>query len=330
MLNNEDLVEDEIKKVTKSSVKRVQFGSDEGQSDDQDEDDDDDGIFMNPLLFSTKENKERPKTRKEEKKLSDEEWSSDEDDGNDNKKMSKKEKREAVLGKRKKRAKNDVHDFFKNDEIEIVPQEKMPENDSDMDSDDMAETRALAKVMLRKKARNQILDSTYNRYTNFDDKALLPQWFVEEEQKHYRPNLPVTKEMVAEEKKILQEYNERPSKKVMEAKARKKRRLAKAMNKVKQKAQIIAEQDINEGSKMRQIQKLYKKEKTKMKEDKKYIVNKNFNTGGGKSKVARNTKLVDKRMKKDIKLEKAKAKKNKREGKAKNKMMQKKKKNKSN
>ena len=103
----------------------------------------------------------------------------------------------------------------------------------------------------------------------------------------------------------------------MEAKARKKRRLAKAMNKVKQKAQIIAEQDINEGSKMRQIQKLYKKEKAKMKEDKKYIVNKNFNTGGGKSKVARNTKLVDKRMKKDIKLEKAKAKKNKREGKAK-------------
>jgi hypothetical protein len=81
---------------------------------------------------------------------------------------------------------------------------------------------------------------------------------------------------------------------------------------------------------MRQIQKLYKKEKAKMKEDKKYIVNKNFNTGGGKSKVARNTKLVDKRMKKDIKLEKAKAKKNKREGKAKNKMMQKKKKNKSN
>ena len=257
---------------------------------------------MNPLLFSTKENKERPKTRKEAKELSDAEWSSDEDDAKDGKKMSKKDKKDSILGKRKKRSKNDVHDFFKNEEIEIVPQEKMLDVDSDLDSDDMAETRALAKVMLRKKARNQILDSTYNRYTNFDDKALLPQWFVEEEQKHYRPNLPVTKEMVAEEKKLLQEYNERPSKKVMEAKARKKRRLAKAMNKVKQKAQIIAEQDINEGSKMRQIQKLYKKEKAKMKEDKKYIVNKNFNTGGGKSKVGRNTKLVDKRMKKDIKL----------------------------
>lgn len=42
--------------------------------------------------------------------------------------------------------------------------------------------------------------------------------------------------MVAEEKRILKAYNERPSKKVMEAKARKKRRLAKAMDKIKQKA----------------------------------------------------------------------------------------------
>lgn len=100
----------------------------------------------------------------------------------------------------------------------------------------MAETRAIAKLMLRKKARTEILDSTYNRFANFDDEGALPQWFLEDEKKHFRPNLPVTKEMVAEEKRILKEYNERPSKKVMEAKARKKKRLAKAMNKIKQKA----------------------------------------------------------------------------------------------
>ena len=47
--------------------------------------------------------------------------------------------------------------------------------------------------------------------------------------------------MIAEEKRILKEYNERPSKKVAEAKARKKRKLAKAMNKVKVKAQVIAD-----------------------------------------------------------------------------------------
>jgi hypothetical protein len=43
-----------------------------------------------------------------------------------------------------------------------------------MDSDDMAETRAIAKLMLRKKNRREILDSTYNRYTNFDDPAMIP------------------------------------------------------------------------------------------------------------------------------------------------------------
>lgn len=105
-----------------------------------------------------------------------------------------------------------------------------------MDSDDIAETRALAKLMLRKKARNEILDMTYNRYSTHDDKSVLPSWFIEDEQRHYKPPIPVTKEMIQEEKRILKAYNERPSKKVMEAKARKKKKLARAMNKVKSKA----------------------------------------------------------------------------------------------
>ena len=134
----------------------------------------------------------------------------------------------------------------------MVPQEKFDEEELEMDSDDMAETRALAKFMFRKKNREMVLDATYNRYARFDDPNVLPGWFKEDEEKHYRPFIPVTKEMVAEEKKIMKEYDERPSKKVAEAKARKKKRLAKAMQKVKQKAQVIAEQeDIKEGSKMR-------------------------------------------------------------------------------
>ena len=113
--------------------------------------------------------------------------------------------------------------------------------ESDLDSDDMAETRALAKVMLRKKARTEIIDATYNRYATFDDEHELPDWFVTDEKKNFRPNIPITKEQVMEEKKALKIYNERPSKKVTEAKARKKRRLAKAMDKIKIKAQVIAE-----------------------------------------------------------------------------------------
>jgi AdoMet-dependent rRNA methyltransferase SPB1 len=63
-----------------------------------------------------------------------------------------------------------------------------------MDSDDMAETRALAKVMLRKKARTEIVDASYNRYANFDEETELPDWFVKDEKKNFRPNLPITKE----------------------------------------------------------------------------------------------------------------------------------------
>lgn len=209
-----------------------------------------------------------------------------------------------MLGKRKKREGDDgTNLLFEKTEIEVVPQENFEQGYSSMDSDDIAETRALAKVMLRKKARNEILESTYNRFANHDDVSVLPEWFVEDERKNYKPAIPVTKEMIAEEKAFLKAYNERPSKKVMEAKARKKKKLAKAMNKVKSKAQVIAEQDINEGSKMRQIEKLYKKEKNKLKETKSYVVSRNFRNVG-KAKQGRNMKFVDKRMKKETRAKK--------------------------
>ena len=193
------------------------------------------------------------------------------------------------------------------------------ESESDaesMDSETMAETRALAKVMLRKKARTEILDSTYNRYASHDDKSLLPDWFIEDEARHYRPNNvhAVTKEMVKEEREFLKAYNARPSKKVMEAKARKKKRLAKVMNKVRAKATVIAEQaEATEGSKMRQIQKLYKKEQDKHKEEKRYVVSRNFNNTGS-NKTPRGVKAVDRRMKKDKKIKKQREKKNKKNG----------------
>ena len=123
-----------------------------------------------------------------------------------------------------------------------------------------------------------------------------------------------TKEMIAEEKRFLKAYNERPSKKVQEAKARKKKRLAKAMNKIKNKATVIAEQqEMSEGSKMKQIQRLYKKEKSRHKEEKRYVVSRNFNNVGGKG-TPRNVKAVDARMKKDKRIAKARAKKNKKNG----------------
>jgi len=62
----------------------------------------------------------------------------------------------------------------------------------------------------------------------------------------------LTKEEVDIEKQQLKEWNARPSKKVTEAKNRKKMRLVKAMSKIKTKANIITNaSDATEGSKMR-------------------------------------------------------------------------------
>jgi len=152
--------------------------------------------------------------------------------------------------------------------------------------------------MLRKKDREAMIDGSYNRYTFNDDKDKLPTWFVEDEAKHFTPFINASKEEIAIEKETIKTYNTRPSKKVEEAKARKNKRIGKAMAKIRTKATVIADQDLNESSKMRQIQKLYKKEKAKHKEEKSYVVNKTFKSSGN-IKSGRNVKMVDARMRKD-------------------------------
>ena len=111
-----------------------------------------------------------------------------------------------------------------------------------MDADAIAETVAIAKLMLRKKTREQMIDSSYNRYVFDDDKTLVPEWFKEDEEQHNKPQLPVTKEMVDAEKARLREINDRTPKKVLEAKARKKKKIARKLDKLKKKAQVIVNQ----------------------------------------------------------------------------------------
>jgi len=100
------------------------------------------------------------------------------------------------LGKRKRPltgdAKDDIKTFFGNTPIEEVPVNDMekkgpndlPDGYSSMDSDDIAETRALAKKMLRKNFRTETIDASYSRYAYNDDGTDLPQWFLDDEAKH--------------------------------------------------------------------------------------------------------------------------------------------------
>lgn len=51
----------------------------------------------------------------------------------------------------------------------------------------------MAKKMLRKRNREEIIDSSYSRYAQ-EDHDELPTWFVDDEKKHSFKHLPITKE----------------------------------------------------------------------------------------------------------------------------------------
>ncbi|CAN0909166.1 AdoMet-dependent rRNA methyltransferase spb1, partial [Linum grandiflorum] len=186
------------------------------------------------------------------------------------------------------------------DDFEIVPAPETDSSDSSSDEseDDSIETKAeilaCAKKMLRKKPREQILDDAYNKYM-FDDEGL-PGWFLEEERRHRKPVMPVTKEEMNAMRAQFKEINARPAKKVAQAKARKKRAAMRKLDKIKKKANAISDQtEISEPSKSKMIDKLYKNAAPKRPKKEYVVAKKGVAVKGGKGKV-----VVDRRMKKDV------------------------------
>lgn len=90
-----------------------------------------------------------------------------------------------------------------------------------------------------RKVKRDLLDAAWNRYM-FNDENL-PDWFIQDEEKANKKDLPVPDDMIQTYRRNLDEFNTRSIKKVMEAKARKKRQSTKAMEKIKKKAENILE-----------------------------------------------------------------------------------------
>lgn len=117
-----------------------------------------------------------------------------------------------------------------------------------------------AVIASSKKAKRDLIDNSFNRYTFNEDEEELPEWFVQEEKQHRIRQLPIDKKDVEHYRKRWKEINARPIKKVAEAKARKKRRMLKKLEQTKKKAEAVVNTvDISEREKVAQLRSLYKK-----------------------------------------------------------------------
>ncbi|CAN9085355.1 hypothetical protein CC77DRAFT_990206 [Alternaria alternata] len=178
-----------------------------------------------------------------------------------------------------------------------------------------AEAMTLAHQMATgQKTKYDLLDESFNRYSLRDVEGL-PDWFLDDENKHSKLQRPTTAAAATAIKEKLRALNARPIKKVREAQARKKFKAAQRMEKLKKKSALLADEEgMTEKEKAQSIARLMSRAaKKKPKQKVSVIVAKGGNKGiknrpkGTKGKY----KMVDARLKKDVRGEKRAAKRNK-------------------
>ena len=167
-------------------------------------------------------------------------------------------------------------------------------------------------VALGQKSTRDLVDDGFNKYS-FRDTDGLPQWFLDDEGKHSKPHRPISAAGAAAVREKLRALNARPIKKVREAKDRKKFKAAQRLEKLRKKSALVADDEaISEKDKAQNIAKLMSKStKTKPRQPVKLVVAKGGNRGisGRPRGVKGKYKIVDARLKKDVRAERRLAKK---------------------
>lgn len=171
-----------------------------------------------------------------------------------------------------------------------------------------AEAVTLATALVNRQiTADRLIDDGFNKHSTFH-KDGLPEWFLDDESKHYKSNIPITKEAVQALRDRQRALDARPIKKVAEAKARKKMKAAARVEKARKKADGLMEtEDLNDREKAKQIGKTmgraHGREKLK---EKKVVVARGPNKGvkGRPNGVKGKYKIVDARMRKEVRAEK--------------------------
>ncbi|KAJ6226895.1 pre-rRNA 2'-o-ribose RNA methyltransferase ftsj3 [Anaeramoeba flamelloides] len=215
--------------------------------------------------------------------------SSDDESDRDQEKTSKKKDQEKK--KKDKDNNDDEDDPNKISRIYLNPKDPKTQR-----------ALSLGPQLVNQKSKRKLIDESYNKFAFNDDD--IPSWFNDEEAEHRIRTKPMDKDFIMDLQRRAMEINARPIKKVIEAKARKKRKQMLKLEQIRRRATSILENnDLNNYSKLRQIQKMYGRAKQKPKVNKIYIVS---SKGGGKTTSGRKkkgflnrVKSVDKRMKKD-------------------------------
>ena len=189
-----------------------------------------------------------------------------------------------------------------------------PRKDGRLDIDIITvEAMSLAQqVALGQKSTQDLVNDGFNKYS-FRDTDGLPQWFLDDESKHSKLHRPISAAGAAAVKEKLRALNARPIKKVREAKDRKKFKAAQRLEKLRKKSALVADDEaISEKDKAQNIAKLMSKSmKTKPRQQVKLVVAKGGNRGisGRPRGVKGKYKIVDARLKKDVRAERRLAKK---------------------
>ncbi|KAJ3080078.1 AdoMet-dependent rRNA methyltransferase spb1 [Rhizoclosmatium hyalinum] len=233
-------------------------------------------------------------------------------------KSSKKDKKDKK--KKAKKSKDDVDILSDSDDdkgndkkgFEVVRASKADEDFNQTKGNfilDTAEKYSLAQKLVTKSGKRDVIDDAFNRYA-FNDPEDLPPWFSQDENRHNKINLPVTKEAMDLMRQKLRAMDARPIKKVAEAKFRQKMRAQNRLEKAKKKASAIADdEDTPELSKLKDAAKVMSKAlKKKPKSETKLVVARHQNKGvkGRPKGIKGRYKMVDGVMKKEMKRQKGK------------------------